>query len=83
MPAVTVTASTGALVRVSRHGEIFHAGRAGRQSATQICLAVDLFEIIAELAGLELEDADQADEAMQLSEQALRRLDGRRVARSD
>jgi hypothetical protein len=40
----------------------------------QICLAVDLFEVIAELAGLDLERHEQAAEAIGLAEEAQRRL---------
>jgi hypothetical protein len=41
----------------------------------QICLAVDLFEVIAELAGLDLEDASQSAEAVALADRAQRELD--------
>ena len=41
---------------------------AGAQSEPQVCLAVDLFEVVAEIAGLDLERSDQAREAMQLAD---------------
>lgn len=37
-------------------------------------MAVDLFEVIAEIAGLDLEVGEQAAEAMSLAEAAQRRL---------
>jgi len=39
-----------------------------------VCLAVDLFEVIAELSGLDLEDRAEAAEAVALAEEARRRL---------
>ena len=39
-----------------------------------MCLAVDLFEVIAELAGLDLERPDQCAEAATLSEHAQSQL---------
>ncbi|HWK17917.1 MAG TPA: hypothetical protein VNR66_10735 [Solirubrobacteraceae bacterium] len=45
---------------------------------TQVCLAMDLFERVAELASLDLdlERGAEAAEAIELAESALRRLDG-------
>ena len=40
----------------------------------QICLGVDLFEVIADLAGLDLDDASAAAEAVRLANSARERL---------
>ncbi len=71
---VTLTASTAAKIVVWKDGDLYHARRLGQCSQPQVCLAVDLFEVIAELAGLNLEQASQAAEASALSEQAQDRL---------
>jgi hypothetical protein len=72
---VTLNASTGAKILVWREEEIFHARREGTAELdAQACLAVDLFEVVAELAGLSLDDGAQAAEAMNLAELAQRRL---------
>ncbi len=71
---VTLTASTGAKILVWRERDMFAALRAGGDEEAQICLGVDLFEVIAELAGLDLDDEEQAEEATQLSEGARQRL---------
>jgi hypothetical protein len=70
----TVRASTGARIRVWREDELFYARLAQTATEPQICVAVDLFEVIAELAGLSLEESDQSAEAMRLSLQAQRQL---------
>jgi hypothetical protein len=70
---VTVTASNGAEIVVWRERDTFYARRAEEASEPQICLAVDLFEVIAELARLDLERPDQAAEALGLSQHAQRR----------
>ena len=59
---------------VWRDAELFYLARAGQAPAdVEVCLAVDLFEVIAELGGLDLERAGSlADFAITLS-------DGRRV----
>lgn len=71
---VTLTASTSAKILVWRERDMFAALRAGGDEEAQICLGVDLFEVIAELAELNLDDEDQAEEATQLSEEARQRL---------
>jgi hypothetical protein len=71
---VTLTASTGAKILVWRERDMFAALRAGGDEEAQICLGVDLFEVIAELAGLDLENEEQSEEATQLSEAARQRL---------
>jgi hypothetical protein len=71
---VTLRASTGAKILVWRENETFHARPAKASGEPQICLAVDLFEVIAELAGLDLDEGAQAAEAMRLADEAERRL---------
>jgi hypothetical protein len=71
---VTLTAANGNQVLIWREGESFHASRSGALERPQVCLAVDLFEVIAELAGLDLEQRAQAAEAITLAEEAVRRL---------
>jgi hypothetical protein len=70
---VTIIASNGAEIVVWREQDTYSARRAEEASEPQICLAVDLFEVIAELAELDLERADQAAEALALSQDVLRR----------
>ena len=53
---------------------MFAALRAGGDEEAQICLGIDLFEVIAELAGLDLENEEQSEEATQLAEEARQRL---------
>jgi hypothetical protein len=78
---VTVRASNGAQIRVWREHELFYARAAGSAVDPQICLAMDLFEVIAELAGLNLEVKVQSAEAVRLSIEAQRELEdpGERV----
>lgn len=71
---VTLTASTGAKIRVWREEDMFAASPAGSAGEAQVCLGVDLFEVIAELAGLDLDDDAEADEAMRLAVDAQHRL---------
>jgi hypothetical protein len=71
---VTCTASTGAKILVWREKDMFAAMRAGAAQEAQICLGIDLFEVIAELAELDLDDEDQCDEAIRLAEDARQRL---------
>jgi hypothetical protein len=71
---VTFTASTGATILVWREKDMFAASRTGATEEAQICLGIDLFEVIAELAGLDLDDETQAAEATRLSEEARQRL---------
>jgi hypothetical protein len=71
---VIVTASTGAAVVVWREGETYYARKADVASEPQICLGVDLFEVIAELAELDLEHGSQCPEAIRLAADVQRRL---------
>ncbi len=71
---ITLTASTGAKIFVWRDDDMFHARLARESDDVQICLGIDLFEVIAELAGLDLEQERQAQEAMTLAERAQRQL---------
>jgi hypothetical protein len=70
---VTLTASSGAQVVVWQGNDAYYARPVEEASEPEICLAVDLFEVIADLAGLDLEDATQAAEAMSLAQQARER----------
>jgi hypothetical protein len=71
---VTLTASTAAKIVVWKERELYHAQRLELPANPQVCLAVDLFEVIAELAGLDLEQPDQCAEAANLSERAQSQL---------
>ena len=71
---VTLTASTGAKILVWREKDMFAALRAGGNEDAQICLGIDLFEVIAELAGLDLDDDEQSEEATRLAAGARQRL---------
>jgi hypothetical protein len=71
---VTLTASTGAKILVWRERDMFAALRAGGSEEAQICLGIDLFEVIAELAGLDLDNSEQSDEATRLADDARQRL---------
>ena len=71
---VTLTASTAAKIVVWREDDLFHAQRSDTLERSHVCLEVDLFEVIAELAGLDLEQGEQAAEAMRLAERAQERL---------
>ncbi len=71
---VTLTASTDAKILVWREKDMFAAQLAGGTEEAQICLGIDLFEVIAELAGLDLEDKGQSEEATRLSTEARQRL---------
>ncbi len=70
---LSIVVSNGAEIVVWREDDTYSARRADAVSEPQICLAVDLFEVIAELAELDLERADQAAEALALSQDVLRR----------
>ena len=72
---MTVRASNGAQIRVWRENDLYYAGRAGSAVEPQICAAVDLFEVIAELAGLNLDVKVQSAEAVRLSIDAQRQLE--------
>ncbi|MDQ6806713.1 MAG: hypothetical protein M3065_17515, partial [Actinomycetota bacterium] len=57
--------------------DLFSARRAEAPlEPAQTCLGLDLFEIVAELADLDLEDGAQAAEAIDLAGNAQRRLAG-------
>lgn len=71
---VTVEASTGAKIWVWLQDDLVHASGIEDGLDPQVCLPVDLFEVIAELAELDLDSPDQAKEANRLSEQAQRKL---------
>ena len=71
---VTLTTSTGAKILVWREKDMFAALRAGGSEEAQICLGVDLFEVVAELAGLDLDDDEQSEEATRLADEARQRL---------
>jgi hypothetical protein len=70
---VTLQASTDAKIFVWQNGDLIYASRADNQD-TQVCLPVDLFEVIADLAGLDLDRKKQADEAVSLANEALGQL---------
>jgi hypothetical protein len=71
---LTLTSSTGTRILVWKDHDIYCARRADEVTDPQVCLAVDLFEVIAELAGLDLERDRDADEAVRLADDAQRRL---------
>jgi Fe-S-cluster formation regulator IscX/YfhJ len=71
---VTLGTSTGAKIAVWREKDLFHARRIDRREEPQTCWAVDLFEVIAELAQFDLDDPAQAAEALRLAANAQRRL---------
>ena len=71
----TVRASNGAQIRVWREDDLYYARPAGSALEPQICVAVDLFEVIAELAGLNLEVRAESTEAVALSLEAQRQLE--------
>jgi hypothetical protein len=70
-------ASNGAKILVWYEDDLYSARRVGAPAEqTQTCLGLDLFEIVAELAGLDLEDGVQAAEAIELAGSAQRQLAG-------
>jgi hypothetical protein len=71
---VTVQPSTGVNIEVWRSGPLFHAKRADSKNEPQVCIALDLFEVIAELAGLDLDRPIDAEEATRLSRVAQKQL---------
>jgi hypothetical protein len=75
--AASFSASNGARIRIwpdATERDVFHARRLNNlRLGVQTCLAVDLFEIVANLAELDLEDPDQAAEAMAIAAWAERR----------
>ncbi|HEX4671537.1 MAG TPA: hypothetical protein VH279_04685 [Solirubrobacteraceae bacterium] len=72
---MTVRASTRTRIRVWRENGLYHASPAGSAMEPQICVAADLFEVIAELAGLNLEVKVESAEAVRLSIEAQRELE--------
>jgi hypothetical protein len=74
---VTLRTSNGAKILVWHEDDRFHARRAEAPTEPpRTSGALELFEIIADLAGLDLEDGAQAAAAIDLSESAQRRLTG-------
>ena len=71
---VTLGTSTGAEIEVWREMELFHVRRVDRDWEAEICWGIDLFEVIAELAQLDLHDRAQAVEALRLAAEAEHRL---------
>jgi hypothetical protein len=72
--SITLTSSGGVRLEVWLRGDLFHVARSEDETDPEVCLGVDLFEVIAELAELDLDSPDQAKEANRLSEQAQRKL---------
>ncbi|MDQ6806522.1 MAG: hypothetical protein M3065_16500 [Actinomycetota bacterium] len=67
--------SNDAKILVWKEEDLFYARRAEMPlEGPQACLGLDLFEIIADLAHLDLEIAAQAAEAIKLSGRAQRQL---------
>ena len=75
--SLKLAASTGARIDVWREDDLLHARLADDVTEPQTCLSVDLFEVIALLAALDLDDATEAAEAISLAEAAQHRLDSR------
>jgi hypothetical protein len=71
---ITITPTTEVPVVVWRNDGMFYARQSDTVSEPQICMAIDLFEVIAELAGLDLEDSSQSAEAVALADRAQREL---------
>jgi hypothetical protein len=71
---VRLTPSTAKSVVIWWDGELFHARSSDAAGDDQVCLGVDLFEVIAELAALNLDDEDQAAEALELAQTARAKL---------
>ena len=67
---VTVRASNGAAVVVWHQFDSYYARKADTTDDPEVCLGVDLFEVIAELAGLDLDGRGQAAEAVRLADDA-------------
>ncbi len=73
---VTLRASTGAKILVWRQDDSFYVQLLGSTVDPRICREMELFEAIAELAGLDLEEGSRTAEAMRLAGEAERRLRG-------
>jgi hypothetical protein len=72
---VTLRASNGAKILVWREDDLFHARRAEAPvEQSRASRGLELFEIIADLAELNLEDGAQAARAIELAESVQRRL---------
>lgn len=76
--SVRLAASTGARIDVWREDDLLCARLADHVTEPQTCLGADLFEVIALLAPLDLNDATEAAEAISLAEAAQHRLDSDR-----
>ena len=59
-----------------RDQDVFCARRADDATEPEVCLPVDLFEVIAELGGLDLESELEAAEAVRLADDAMAQLRG-------
>jgi hypothetical protein len=70
-----VRTTTRALIEVWRDDELYYARLAGRAAEPEVCVGMDLFEVIADLAGLDLEDEVESAEATGLAFEAQRRLE--------
>jgi hypothetical protein len=70
MKVQMTSTTTGKTVVVSWDGELFHARQKDAVGDAQVCLGVDLFEVVAELAELDLEREGQALEALELANAA-------------
>jgi hypothetical protein len=70
MKVQMTSTTTGKTVVVSWDGELFHAHQKDAVGDAQVCLGVDLFEVVAELAELDLEREEQALEALELANAA-------------
>ncbi len=64
---ISVHTSKGVQVNAWREGGLFHVTRADSHHEPQVCMGVDLFEIIAELCELDLERSEDAREALELA----------------
>jgi hypothetical protein len=74
---VTLRTSNGAKILVWREDDLFSARRVeAHMDEAQTCLGLDLFEIVADLADLDLEDGAQAAEAIDLATSAQLQLAG-------
>jgi hypothetical protein len=69
-----LTASTGVKITVWRDEDLFKARRAGTVEPPEVCLGIDLFEVIADLSGLDLDRRQHANEALVLADEAQRQL---------
>jgi hypothetical protein len=64
----SLMASTGIVVKVWRQGEVFYAERPEPAPGfVKTCPPIDLSAVIAELAGLDLDDGNHAWEASKLA----------------